>query len=169
MSQWIKYWLGQNPQALIISQNALLTLRGVHCWAPMQFSIKWTTNITFLSCLVFPMGSGEKHYYCFYVPDRQLMAPRKIWVTGMVTSILKMEELVKKYDQIHTTSQGVGPGFQHGWLKILFFFCHLAINAALDFELKSSDNMMWILFHFGDLSFSWIFWLIDSWCIWICF
>lgn len=49
----------------------------------MQFSIKWTANISFLSCLVLPMGSGEKHHYWFYVPDRQLMTPRKIRVTGM--------------------------------------------------------------------------------------
>lgn len=43
---------------------------------------------------------------------------------------------MKKYDQIHTT------GFQHGLLKILPFFCHSAVDATLDFELKSLDKMV---------------------------
>lgn len=65
------------------------------------------------------------------------------------TSIFKMEELqyrkVKKYDQIHTTSQVVDPGLQQGLLKILPFFCHLAVDAAFGFDLQSSHMTVQML------------------------
>lgn len=84
-----------------------------------------------------------------------------------VTSILKMEELVKKCDQIHTVK---------GWaldsnMADLKFFLSSATWLLMQLLTLSSNNLKrWCGFFSVLVTYLLAeFWLIDSWCILICF